>query len=115
MVSESQVVAAVRDEDLAAVRVAILMCNKDGAGYIDDQLKSIANQTHENWILIVSDDGSSDRTLAELQNFSNSHQKKITIRNGPGKGVCKNFLSLTNDPTIAADYFAFSDQDDVWH
>ena len=115
MVPESQTVAVIRDEDLAAARVAILMCTKDGARFIDDQLKSIANQTHENWILIVSDDGSSDRTLAELQNFANSHQKKITIRNGPRKGVCENFLSLTNDPTIAADYFAFSDQDDVWH
>jgi glycosyltransferase involved in cell wall biosynthesis len=115
MVPESHVVAVKRDEDLAAARVAILMCTKDGAGFIDDQLKSIANQTHENWILIVSDDGSNDRTLAKLQNFAEAHQKKLTIRNGPGKGVCANFLSLTNDPTIAADYFAFSDQDDVWH
>jgi glycosyltransferase involved in cell wall biosynthesis len=115
MVRESHVVAVKRDEDLAAARVAILMCTKDGAGFIDDQLKSIANQTHENWILIVSDDGSNDRTLAKLQKFAEAHQKKITIRNGPGKGVCANFLSLTNDPTIAADYFAFSDQDDVWH
>jgi glycosyltransferase involved in cell wall biosynthesis len=115
MVRESHVVAVKRDEDLAAARVAILMCTKDGAGFIDDQLKSIANQTHENWVLIVSDDGSNDRTLAKLQNFAEAHQKKLTIRNGPGKGVCANFLSLTNDPTIAADYFAFSDQDDVWH
>ena len=115
MVPESQIVAVMRDEDLAAARVAILMCTKDGAGFIDDQLKSIANQTHENWILIVSDDGSNDGTLAKLQKFAEAHQKKITIRNGPGKGVCANFLSLTNDPTIAADYFAFSDQDDVWH
>ena len=37
------------------------------------------------------------------------------IKNGPGRGVCANFLSLANDPTIDADYFAFSDQDDIWN
>ena len=42
-------------------------------------------------------------------------RQKTTIRKGPGKGVCANFLSLANDPTIDADYFAFSDQDDIWH
>jgi glycosyltransferase involved in cell wall biosynthesis len=103
-----------RDGNFAGARVAILMCTKDGAAFIDDQLKSIAGQTHENWILIVSDDGSKDETIAKLEKFAELHRPKITIRPGPRKGVCANFLSLANDPTIDADYFAFSDQDDVW-
>jgi glycosyltransferase involved in cell wall biosynthesis len=45
------------------------MCTKDGALFIDDQLRSIANQTHENWILIASDDGSSNETIAKLTQF----------------------------------------------
>ena len=98
-----------------SARVAILMCTKDGAEFIDGQLKSIAEQTHENWILIVSDDGSNDETVAKLKRFAEVHQKKIIMRTGPGRGVCANFLSLANDPTIEADYFAFSDQDDIWH
>jgi glycosyltransferase involved in cell wall biosynthesis len=96
-------------------RVAILMCTKNGAAFIDDQLKSIAKQTHENWILIVCDDGSDDGTVAKLERFAEAHPRKVMIRSGPGNGVCANFLSLVNDPTIDADYFAFSDQDDVWH
>ena len=98
----------------AAARVAILMCTKNGAAFIDDQLKSIADQTHENWMLVVSDDGSDDGTLAKLKGFAAAHPQQITIRKGPQKGACVNFLSLANDPTIRADYFAFSDQDDVW-
>jgi glycosyltransferase involved in cell wall biosynthesis len=100
--------------NIAAARVAVLMCTKNGAAFIDDQLKSIADQTHENWTLIVSDDGSDDGTVAKLVRFAGAHPQKITIRKGPKKGVCVNFLSLANDPSIRADYFAFSDQDDVW-
>src|SRR6516162_5372814 len=99
----------------AAARVAILMCTKDGAAFINCQLKSIADQSHKNWILIVSDDGSTDDTVAKIQQFAEVHPQKTTIRRGPGKGVCANFLSLANDSTIDADYFAFSDQDDFWH
>jgi glycosyltransferase involved in cell wall biosynthesis len=101
--------------DPAAARIAILMCTKNGAAFIDDQLKSISQQSHHNWILIVSDDGSTDATLLKLQRFAETHDQKTIIIKGPGKGVCANFLSLANDCTINADYFAFSDQDDVWH
>jgi glycosyltransferase involved in cell wall biosynthesis len=114
MMQANRVAAVMQDENFAGPRVAILMCTKDGATFIDDQLKSIAGQTHENWILIISDDGSKDETIAKLEKFADLHRPKITIRKGPGKGVCANFLSLANDPTIDADYFAFSDQDDVW-
>jgi glycosyltransferase involved in cell wall biosynthesis len=114
MPPENEVATSKPLGNIAAARVAILMCTKNGATFIDDQLKSIADQTHDNWSLIVSDDGSDDGTLAKLNGFATAHPQKITIRQGPQKGVCANFLSLANDPTIRADYFAFSDQDDVW-
>jgi glycosyltransferase involved in cell wall biosynthesis len=112
---DNEVIAIVPHGNIAAARVAILMCTKNGAAFIDDQLKSIAIQTHKNWILIVSDDGSRDGTMTKLKRFAKVHRQKTTIRKGPGMGVCANFLSLANDPTIDADYFAFSDQDDIWH
>jgi glycosyltransferase involved in cell wall biosynthesis len=101
--------------NVATGRVAILMCTRDGAAFIDEQLKSIATQTHENWILIVSDDSSQDETITKLEKFAAAYPEKVIIRSGPGNGVCANFLSLANDSTIDADYFAFSDQDDIWH
>jgi glycosyltransferase involved in cell wall biosynthesis len=100
---------------VATGRVAILMCTKNGAAFIDEQLKSIVEQTHDNWTLIVSDDSSQDGTIDKLAKFAAAHPKKVMIRLGPSKGVCANFLSLANDSTIDADYFAFSDQDDIWH
>ena len=95
--------------------VAILMCTKDGAAFLGEQLASIAGQTHGNWSLIVSDDGSRDATLSILSRFAEGRAQKITVRGGPQQGVCANFLSLATDPSIAADYFAFSDQDDIWY
>ena len=115
MVDKNKISAVVPHGNIDAARVAILMCTKDGAAFIDDQLKSIATQTHENWILIVSDDGSRDETIAIVERFAAVHHQKTTIRNGPGNGARENFLSLAIDPTIDADYFAFSDQDDVWY
>jgi glycosyltransferase involved in cell wall biosynthesis len=96
-----------------AARVAILMCTKNGAAFLGEQLKSIAEQSHTDWSLFVSDDGSTDATRKILKDFAGDRTQKVTVRNGPGQGVCANFLSLATDPSIEADYFAFSDQDDI--
>jgi glycosyltransferase involved in cell wall biosynthesis len=91
------------------------MCTKNGAEFLDEQLKSIADQTHTNWILFASDDGSTDKTRYILERFSQGRPQRVVVRDGPEKGVCVNFLSLAIDPTIDADYYAFSDQDDIWY
>ena len=115
MLANSQVVTQVPRSSVGAAQVAILMCTKDGAAFLEQQLKSIADQTHTNWILFVSDDGSTDKTLEILKHFAETHDQATTFRSGPGKGVCANFLSLAIGLNIDADYFAFSDQDDIWH
>ena len=98
-----------------AMRVAILMCTKDGAKFLGEQLKSIADQTHTNWSLFVSDDGSADETNEIIARFARNYSQRVVVRQGPRNGVCANFLSLATDPSIEADYFAFSDQDDIWY
>jgi glycosyltransferase involved in cell wall biosynthesis len=115
MPANSEVATRMPHASIDAVQVAILMCTKNGAAFLDDQLKSIADQTHANWALFVSDDGSTDATRDILKRFADSHAQKTVVRNGPGMGVCANFLSLATDPVIEADYFAFSDQDDMWY
>jgi glycosyltransferase involved in cell wall biosynthesis len=100
---------------LPSKHIAILMSTYNGAKYVSQQIDSIEAQTHTDWALYVSDDGSQDETLAILQQkFSFFKQNKTKLLNGPRKGFCKNFLSMACNPTIKADYYAFSDQDDVW-
>jgi glycosyltransferase involved in cell wall biosynthesis len=115
MAASNEVIFQMSHASIAAAQVAILMCTKDGAAFLAEQLQSIADQTHTNWTLVVSDDGSTDATRKILNDFADSHAQKTVVRNGPGKGVCANFLSLATDPTIDADYFAFCDQDDIWY
>lgn len=95
--------------------VAILLCSFNGARFLAEQLDSLESQTHQNWVLIVSDDGSTDRTKEILLKYKAKWStEKLTIRKGPQRGFCMNFLSLASDPEIKADFYAFCDQDDVW-
>ena len=95
--------------------VAILLCTYNRARFLGEQLDSLEAQTHQNWVIIASDDGSTDQTLEILQQYQAKWPNgKLTIRSGPKKGFCQNFLSLACDASIQADYYAFCDQDDVW-
>lgn len=95
--------------------ITILLCTFNGARFLAAQLASIEQQTHQNWRLVVSDDGSSDETLAIVHHFAQRVAQPVELREGPRRGPCANFLALASDPEIEGDYFAFCDQDDVWH
>jgi glycosyltransferase involved in cell wall biosynthesis len=95
--------------------VAILLCTYNGARFLAEQLNSLEAQTHHNWVVIASDDGSTDQTLEILREYQAKWPAgKLSIRSGPQKGFCLNFLSLACNSEIKADYYAFCDQDDVW-
>ncbi len=83
--------------------------------YLPEQLDSYKRQTHREWQLYVSDDGSEDDTLNLIQRFKTTVQQAVEIVVGPQRGFAANYLSLVKHPTIEGDYFAFSDQDDIWH
>ena len=95
--------------------VAILLCTFNGARFLPAQLSSLAHQRFTNWRLFVSDDGSIDETLTIVaQHKDRLGAAPVDIRDGPQQGFVRNFLSLACDPSIAGDYFAYCDQDDVW-
>jgi glycosyltransferase involved in cell wall biosynthesis len=97
-------------------RVAILMGTRDGARFLPAQLATIAAQSHRDWRLVASDDGSTDATRAVLAAFrAEVGAERVEIRKGPARGFAANFLALAGDPAIGADFYAFADQDDLWH
>ncbi|MDR6927992.1 glycosyltransferase family 2 protein [Pseudomonas sp. BE134] len=96
-------------------KVAILICTYNGARFLREQLDSFVRQTHQNWSIYASDDGSSDETLQILNEYQfKLGNGRLSIFQGPKQGFAKNFFSLVRNPAISADYFAFSDQDDIW-
>jgi len=40
--------------------VAILLCTYNGAGFLAEQLDSLGAQTNQNWVVLASDNGSTD-------------------------------------------------------
>ena len=98
-----------------AGRVAVLMCTYNGQGFLEKQLQSIQCQSHGNWHVAISDDGSSDATL----NIANRYrylwgEDKVSLWQGPCQGFARNFLSFICNRQLHADYFAWCDQDDIW-
>lgn len=99
----------------ATARVAILLCTYHGQNYLAEQLDSFAAQSHENWVVWASDDGSEDDTHAILEDYKSKWDAGcLLIHSGPAEGFVANFLSLTCNTSIDADFYAYSDQDDIW-
>lgn len=102
--------------DLDNPTIAILLATYNGEQYLMEQLESISQQTHHNWVLIASDDGSNDSTLNLLDEFSRNHPEKITVIKRPDgtRGPCANFFFLMRLCCGKYPYYAFCDQDDYW-
>ncbi|MFD2814031.1 glycosyltransferase [Paracoccus aerius] len=67
--------------------VTILLASYRGARFIGAQLDSIAAQTHRDWQLIVSDDGSDDGTPKIIADFAASRPAgQVRIVRGPSRG-----------------------------
>ena len=95
--------------------VLVLMCTYNGQSFLEKQLESIKSQTFTDWHIAVSDDGSQDATW----NIANRHrylwgEDKVSLWRGPGRGFARNFIANVCNKALAAQFYAWCDQDDVW-
>lgn len=90
-----------------------MMSAHNGESYIASQLDSIFAQTGVDITLAVRDDGSSDRTPSILYAYAKEHEN-MTVCTGDNLGYAGSFWSLLLEAPDTYDYYAFSDQDDVW-
>lgn len=96
------------------MKVNILMSTYNGQQFLAEQIRSIQEQTFADWSLLIRDDGSSDQTKDLLQDFArqDSRIRLIDLEEQNNLGVIKSFYRLVQYEK--ADYYFFSDQDDVW-
>lgn len=101
---------------LTAPHITILMATFNGARFLPAQLDSLLAQSHTNWSLIVSDDGSRDTTADILRGFSLAHPGRVAgLIAGPNLGsAAQNFMALLTHPDVPKGLVALADQDDVW-
>lgn len=86
------------------------MASFNGEKYIKEQINSILIQLENMDELIISDDGSTDKTLQIIREFDD---KRIKLyENNNIHGYAHNFENALKQAT--GDYIFFSDQDDIW-
>ena len=96
--------------------VTILLCTFNGEKYLRKQLYSLQRQTVTHWRCIASDDGSKDQTMDILREFQTKWGKnKLRILDGPKSGFINNFRAAAKFAEGMSEFYAFCDQDDVWH
>lgn len=96
------------------MKVNILMSTYNGQQFLAEQIRSIQDQSYTDWTLFIRDDGSSDNTKEILKDFEHQDSRihLIDSDKSDNLGVIKSFHKLVNHDR--ADYYFFSDQDDVW-
>lgn len=96
-------------------KVAVMLATYNGEQFISEQLLSIIKQKNIKVDLYISDDRSSDSTIEIVNDFAKK-KPNLLIKTfiGSGKGFAKNFISILNKIELEYEYYAFSDQDDLW-
>ena len=99
------------------MKILVLMSTYNGERYIKEQIDSIISQEKVKVELLIRDDGSNDSTLEILEEYANNFDN-IRYWSGGNVGFVNSFSELMKkalDCYSTADYYAFVDQDDVWH
>jgi hypothetical protein len=94
--------------------VLVLLATYNSERYLEAQLASLFEQTFDDFVVLVSDDGSTDRTSAILLDYARRFPGRLEFlpRREQHGGPLGAFTRLLN--ASAADYIFFCDHDDVW-
>lgn len=95
-------------------KILVMMSTYNGENHLSAQIDSILDQktTHEICIRI-RDDGSNDRTCEIIEEYINKYPFQLELLKGENIGYNASFFELIREAN-GFDYYAISDQDDVW-
>lgn len=97
--------------------VLVLMSTYNGEKYIREQLDSIIAQENVSVKILIRDDGSKDSTVQIIDEYQKKYPDCIILEHGNNIGCRDSFLWLMKEAVnnyLDYDYYAFSDQDDIW-
>ena len=92
--------------------VSIITPTYNAEKFITETLKSVQNQTYQNWEMILVDDASTDETVKIISDFAkkDSRIKLFKLEKNSGNGFARN-IALEK---AVGKYIAYLDADDVW-
>ena len=91
--------------------ISVCVAAFNGEKYIEEQILSVLKNLDSQDEIIISDDGSSDRTRRIVDDLAEK-DRRIRIIDGPRKGLIKNFENAIVHSK--GDIIFLCDQDDVW-
>ena len=90
--------------------ISVCLTTYNGEAYLLEQINSILSQLNENDELIISDDGSTDKTKVLISELNDIRIKFLNNKNK--NGICSNVENALNH--AKGDIIFLADQDDVW-
>lgn len=94
-------------------KVAVIMSTYNGEEFLKEQLDSILLQEGVWTEIYIRDDGSKDGTKRILSQYSQKENIHLFCENNIGVG--NSFMEMLYRVPAQYDYYAFSDQDDIWY
>ena len=96
------------------MRFSVALCTYNGERFIEQQLRSILNQTVKVHEIVICDDSPRPDTAEIAERILKDSGVAYQIfRNNPPLGVSENFLKALRH--TSGDYVFTCDQDDIWH
>ncbi len=93
--------------------VSIGLPVRDGARYLDEAIRSILNQTYQDFELVISDNASTDRTEAIAREWAAADARVRYARNPADIGAAPNFHQCFR--MARGRYFKWAAHDDLLH
>lgn len=92
--------------------VNVLISLYNGERFIEQQIESILEQSYIDFHIYIRDDGSTDSSVQKVEKYLSTG--KVTVYKGKNIGFAQSFMDLLKTANDGS-YWAFCDQDDVWH
>ncbi|TVZ54874.1 glycosyltransferase involved in cell wall biosynthesis [Lutibacter sp. Hel_I_33_5] len=91
--------------------VSIITPSYNSSKYIEETIKSVQNQKHTNWELLITDDGSKDNSVEIILKLLKKDKRiKIFQIQNSGPAIARN----NSIKHAKGKYLAFLDSDDIW-
>lgn len=93
------------------------MSTYNGDKYLRDQIESIFGQKEVQVDILIRDDGSTDATICLIKEAMLKYPNRVYFVQGTNMGYARSFttlLEIAEKEYPNYEYYAFSDQDDVW-
>lgn len=92
--------------------IDIIMPNYNKGFFLEESIKSVLDQSYENWFLYIIDDNSFDSSKKIIKSFDekNKNIKTFFLNKNKGPGFCRNYGMRVS----SSKYIAFIDSDDIW-